>query len=56
MKLTELQMHEINEALQKSNSVLNQIKQKVLKGKSLRAMKVLEASVQHMELFRAMVN
>jgi hypothetical protein len=55
MKLTELQRHEIDEALIKSSSVLCNVKRRVLKGKNLEAMKLLESAVQNMEIFRGMV-
>ena len=52
MKLTELQIHKIDEALSSSQSVLAQIKQKTLQGKSLKDMKTLETAVTHLEIFR----
>jgi len=52
MKLTELQRHEIDEALAKSSGVLASIKRRVLKGKNLEAMKLLESAVTNMEIFR----
>ena len=51
MKYTELQIHEIREALSKTSSVCSQIKQKPLKGKDLENMKILEGSVSSLELF-----
>ena len=52
MKLTELQVHKIDEALSSSQSVLAQIKQKQLRGKDLQRMKTLESAVVHLETFR----
>ena len=52
MKLTELQIHKIDEALSGSQCVLSQIKQKVLKGKALENMKILERAVVNLEIFR----
>lgn len=52
MKLTELQVHKIDEALSNLQSVLSQIKQKTLRGKALKDMKVLESAVTNLEIFR----
>jgi hypothetical protein len=51
LKLTELQRHEIREALSKSSSVCSQVEQKPLKGESLEAMKILETAVTNLEVF-----
>jgi hypothetical protein len=56
MKFSELQKHEINESHAKASRILNEIKQKPLKGKALEEMKVLEVAVQHLELFQIMMN
>lgn len=52
MKLTELQLHKVDEALSGLESVLSQIKQKQLRGKNLDAMKTLESAVVKLEVFR----
>ena len=52
MKLTELQIHQIDEALRNAQPVLSQIRQKPLRGKDLRAMKILESAVVNLEHFR----
>ncbi len=49
MKLTELQRHKIDRAYENAGSVLREIKQKPLKGKQLRDMKILEAAVSSLE-------
>ena len=51
LKLSELQNYKIQEALQKANRVLQEIKSKPLKGKELEAMKTLERAVSELELF-----
>lgn len=51
MKLTELQHYKISESYEKSQSVLRQIQNKTLKGKNFTTMKLLEAAVQHLEIF-----
>ncbi len=52
MKLTELQIHQIDEALKNSQPVLSQIKRKMLRGKDLKDMKTLESAVVNLEVFR----
>ncbi len=52
MKLTELQNFKIETALSYSQSVLSQIKQKPLKGKALKDMKLLESVVVNLEIFK----
>lgn len=49
MKLTELQKHKLSAARDDMTTVLNEIKRKPLKGKSLQFMKDLEGAVQVME-------
>lgn len=56
MKLTDLQRHQIDEALRNSQSVLSQIKRKQLRGKKLKNMKLLESGVVNLELFRMNVS
>ena len=51
MKLTDLQIHQIHEALSNSQTVLRQIKQKPLKGKALEEMHILESAVSSLEIF-----
>lgn len=51
MRITELQHYKISESYEKAQSVLNQIKQKALKGENFKAMKLLESAVQHLEIF-----
>ena len=55
MRLTELQRHEIDEALNKAAGVLAIIKRKILKGEDLKLMKLLEEAVQDIEIFRGLV-
>lgn len=50
MKLTPLQRHLIETSYNGASQVLQQIKQKPLKGKDLSDMKTLEAAVQHLEV------
>lgn len=52
MKLTELQAHKIDRALQDSQSVLAQIKQKRLRGRALADMKILERGVVYLDTFK----
>ena len=51
LKLTELQMHRVHEALRNTNAVLQQIKQKPLEGQALERMKLLEDGAGHLEIF-----
>lgn len=51
MKLTELQLFKIREALKLNAEVLREIKQKNLKGESLKQMKDLEEIVTNSECF-----
>ena len=56
IKLTELQNYKIGESLDKSRSVLSQIKQKPRTGKDLERMRTLEAAVQNLEMFLVATN
>jgi len=51
LKLTEIQKHKIQTALRDAADVLREIKLKTLKGEALTDMKVLEQSVQGLEVF-----
>ena len=51
MKTSDTQKYKINEAYEKSNSVLTEIRQKTLVGKNLEDMKILETAVQCLEIF-----
>ena len=51
MNLSELDYHRIEEALNNSRTVLSRMKQKMLKGKALEHMLVLERAVQALESF-----
>lgn len=50
MKITELQVHKIDESYRNSSQVLHEIKRKALKGKDLDFMKMLESVVQTLEI------
>ena len=52
MKLTELQIYKMDQALSNSQSVLAQIRQKELRGDNLAQMKMLEEAVTNLEIFR----
>jgi hypothetical protein len=49
MKLDDVQKYKIQEAYEKANSVLNEVKRRTLKGKELEHMKVLEYAVTYLE-------
>ena len=56
MKLTDVQIYQVNDSYSKAITVLNHIKQRTLKGDDLAAMKALEEAVSQMELFRMLAS
>lgn len=51
MKLDNVQIYKVQEAMSSASSVCSQIKQKTLRGEDLKAMKILESAVSHLEIF-----
>lgn len=56
MKLDDVQKFKIQEAYEKSNSVLNQIKRRTLREKDLKQMKILESIVVNLESILCLVD